>query len=120
MSAQPKPKWKPGRPAHLVPVQGGGLKVYPLIRAAWMDQVEEARAILKADPAQINVQDPYAGLTALHIAVFRGNVEMVELLVRFPRCDLDREDNFGRVPADLLLYTMSHPVTALLLQESRR
>ena len=104
MSAQPKPKWKPGRPLHLEPVQGGSLQVYPLIRAAWMDQVEEARAILKADPAQITVQDPYAGLTALHIAVFRGNVEMVELLVRFPGCDLDRTDNFGRTPTALMVY----------------
>lgn len=110
MSAEAKRKVaiKP-TPFHLEPDDGLGLGVYPLIRAAYHDKLEQARDILKADPDQINTQDPYAGLSPLHIAIFRQNGEMVRLFTDSPRCDVSLKDNFQRAAADMLVYT-SDPI----------
>lgn len=104
MSAKPKPKPK-RTPFHLEPDSGAQLATYSLIRAVYNDRFEQARDILKANPEQINLQEPFAGLTALHIAIFRQNEEMVALLANHPRCDLTLKDNFRRTAADMLVYT---------------
>lgn len=104
MSAQPKPKPK-RTPFHLEPDSGAQLATYSLIRAVYNDRITQARDILKANPEQINLQEPFAGLTALHIAIFRQNEEIVTLLAEHPRCDITLKDNFQRTAADMLVYT---------------
>lgn len=103
MSALPQPKLRQ-TPLHLEPDDGHELARYPLIRAVYMDRLDQARAILAADPEQINVQQPFAGLTPLHIAIFRQNNEMVRLLTEHSRIEFSRTDNFGRMPTDMLKY----------------
>lgn len=91
--------------------QGGALlSTYSLLRAVYMDKVEEAKTILAANADQINLGDPFAGLTPLHVAIFRQNEETVTLLVDHPRCDIWQKDNFGRAPVDMLVYTASRGI----------
>lgn len=97
-------------PLHLEPDSGAGLATYSLIRAVYMDKIDEARAILKANPDQLNSQEPFAGLTALHIAVFRQNERMVALLSDHPECDITLQDNFQRTAPDMLVYTANHAI----------
>ncbi len=107
MSLAPKPKPKSGAKnilSHLSD-RGASTKKYSLIRAVYNDRNEQAEKILKADPDQISLQDPFAGLTALHIAIFRQNERLVTLLAAHPSCNLTLKDNFGRIPADMLIYT---------------
>lgn len=61
--------------------RGLDLKRYQLLLAVYYDRFEQAQAILETDPDQLNLQDPYGGLTALHIAIFRQNPTMVQLLL---------------------------------------
>lgn len=117
MSGQPKPKPKL-TPFHLEPDSGQGLAAYALIRAVYMDRLDEARAILEADPGQINTQDPFAGLTPLHIAIFRQNAEMVKLLAEHPRCDLRIGDNFQRTAADMLIYTADKAIFETIMRRA--
>lgn len=109
MSAHPKPKPK-RTPFHLEPDSGAQLATYSLIRAVYNDRFEQARDILKANPEQINLQEPFAGLTALHIAIFRQNEDIVTLLAEHPRCDIAIKDNFQRTAADMLVYTANQAV----------
>ena len=115
MSVAPKPKPTP-RPAHLEPQDGSRLATHALLRAAYMDDLDEARAILAADPEQLNRQAPYAGLTALHIAIFRQNTGMVRLLAGHPGSKVSIEDNFGRTAASMLTYTSNHEIFDIILQ----
>lgn len=105
------PKLKPKRtPFHLEPDGGAQLATYSLIRAVYNDRFDQARDILKANPEQINLQEPFAGLTALHIAIFRQNEDIVKLLADHPRCDITLKDNFQRTAADMLVYTANTAV----------
>ena len=114
MSAQPKPK--PKRTLfHLEPDSGAQLATYSLIRAVYNDRFDQARDILKANPEQINLQEPFAGLTALHIAIFRQNEESVKLLANHPRCDVALRDNFQRTVADILLYTAKPAIFEVIM-----
>lgn len=122
MSLQPKS-------AHIVrsnafarfdPEGGAMLSSYTLLRAIYMDKVAEAEAILKSNPEQINMGDPYASLTPLHVAIFRQNVEAVALLVNHSRCDVWRQDNFGRAPVDMLVYTANREIFDLVTNRSYR
>lgn len=61
--------------------------------------------MIESDPEQITAKDPFAGLTPLHIAIFRQNRELVEFIATHPKCDLFAKDNFGRTPIDMLDYT---------------
>jgi ankyrin repeat protein len=115
MSAQPKPQTA-SRPFHLGADGGEGLATYPLIRAVYIDRVDEARAILKADPKQINSLDPFAGLTPLHIAIFRQSEEMVGLLSAHPQCNFSLKDNFGRTASDMLIYTKNQAIFDLTIR----
>ncbi len=85
--------------------QGPDTKKLKLISAAYFDRSEEAEKIIREDPEQINKQDPYVGLTALHIAIFRQNQKLVGLIATHPQCDVHINDNFNRKAADMLDYT---------------
>jgi DNA phosphorothioation-associated putative methyltransferase len=89
-------------------------KAYALILAAYNDNTETAEKIIATDPDQINSQDPYARLTALHIAIFRQNERLVALLAGHPQTDLRLKDGFGRRPvdcnrADDMLFSLGQP-----------
>lgn len=117
MSAQPKPKPKRKIPrVHLEPQDGTQLATQALLRAVYMDDFERASAILAADPDQLNRQDPYAGLTPLHIAIFRQNADMVRLLAQHPACKGTIADNFGRTAADMLHYTSDRAIFDIVLR----
>ncbi|GAA4170833.1 ankyrin repeat domain-containing protein [Shinella granuli] len=118
MSLQPKPKntVRANAFARFDPEGGGKLSAYSLLRAIYMDKVTEAEAILKANPEQINMGDPYASLTPLHVAIFRQNVEAVALLVNHPRCDVWQKDNFGRAPVDMLVYTADREIFDIVMR----
>jgi len=117
MSALPKPKPK-RTPFHLEPDDGVQLATYSLIRAVYNDRIEQARDILGASPEQINLQEPFAGLTALHIAIFRQNVDIVKLLAEHPRCDLTLKDNFQRSAIDMLIYTANRAIFDTLMRRA--
>lgn len=117
MSALPKPKPRPGTPFHLSPGDGKKRATYRLVLAAYFDDLTGAKDILDAAPQEINVQDPYSGLSALHIAIFRSNAGMVQLLSRFPGRDMSIRDNFGRLAVDMLAYTRSQAIFDVVMQQ---
>lgn len=114
---KPKPKPKPGTPFHLSPDDGKVREVYRLVLAAYFDDLAGAKYILKDEPQQINARDPHSGLTALHIAIFRGNAEMVKLLAQFPGRNMSIKDNFGRLAVDMLAYTKSQAIFDVVMQQ---
>lgn len=113
MTAKPKPIVK--RKLSFFENRGSGLKKYPLLRAVYFDETERATKILAEDPDQLNLKDPFAGLTATHIAVFRGNETLVELFTKHPNYDPHIKDNFGRKAADMLDYTSNQQIFETML-----
>ncbi len=103
MTLAPKRKMK--RKLSYFEDSGSKLKKYPLIRAVYDDSTEKALKIIKIDPDQINLTDPFAGLTALHVAIFRQNETLVTSLAKHPISDLSIKDNFNRRSVDMLDYT---------------
>ncbi len=95
--------------------RGADPKIYGLLRAAYNDETQKAIAIIKTDPQQLNIRDPYAGLTPLHIAIFRCNFEIVQAIVQHPEADLALKDNFRRAPADMLDYIADHRLFELVM-----
>lgn len=89
---------------------GSSTKKYPLLKAVYDDNNDLAEKIIATDPDQIKQQDPFGGLTALHIAIFRQNEFLVDLLARHPMCDLQIKDNFNRRAADMLDYTSNQRI----------
>jgi len=110
-----KTKTQMKRPLGYFKDSGPGMKKYPLILAVYYDRYEKAKDILKADPDQLNQKDPYAGLTALHIAIFRQNIAIIELLLAQPGINLEIKDNFGRRPVDMLDYTVNQEIFELIM-----
>lgn len=100
--------------------EGRGAKTAPLslLEAVYFDRTERAKAIIEADPGQINQQDPFAGLTPLHVAVFRQNVEIVRMLVAHPRSDLSLADSFNRRAIDMCAYTGNEEIFRLVAQRT--
>ncbi len=96
--------------------RGSDLKNFALLRSVYFDDIEKAKAVLKADPAQLNRKDPYAGLTALHIAIFRQSPDMVKLLLGQPNIDLTIQDGFGRAPIDMLDYTTNQQIFSMMME----
>lgn len=94
---------------------GTDKKKYSLISAAYHERTETAKELIKSDPDQIIRQDPHSGLTALHIAVFRQNIELVEILAKHPRTDLSLKDVFGRRVVDILEYTTNQELFTLVM-----
>lgn len=117
MSATPKPKPELKIPRlHFEPQDGSRLATLALLRAVYMDELEHARDILSADPDQLNRRDPFAGVTPLHIAIFRQNEKMVRLLTQHPQCRVSIKDNFGRTAADMLTYTSDPTIFDIVLR----
>lgn len=96
--------------------RGTDLKAFSLLLAVYNDQFENAKAILKADPAQLNSQDPYAGLTALHIAIFRQNPKTIRLLLDQNEIDATIKDGFQRRPVDMLDYTINQAIFDMVME----
>lgn len=108
MSVQPKDKMQ--RKLGYFEDSGTDKKKLSLLRMAYFNATEKAKDIIKTDPDQINYQDPHAGLTTLHIAIFRQNVELVEILANHPRTKMELKDNFGRRSVDMLDYTINQKI----------
>ena len=66
---------------------GLNTSTYPLLHAVFHERVEKAERVIAADPNQLNSQDPFAGLTPLHIAIFRENRYFVNLIAKHPVTD---------------------------------
>lgn len=92
----------------------------PLIEAVYFDRTTRAEAIIESDPAQINLQDPFAGLSALHIAVFRQNVVIVRKLTDHPVTDMNLADRFGRKPIDMCLYSTQAEIVEAITNRTYR
>ena len=98
--------------------EGRGAKTQPLslLQAVYFDRTERAKVIIEADPEQINQQDPFTGLTPLHIAIFRQNVELVRALISHPMTDPNLADGFGRRAIDMCVYTRSEEMFHFVLE----
>jgi ankyrin repeat protein len=90
----------------------------PLIEAVYFDNFDRARAIVGNDPEQLNTQDPFAGLTPLHIAIFRQNADMVDLIASHPRTDMHLRDNFQRRPIDMCIYVSQQAIFDLIVRRT--
>jgi len=75
--------------------------------------VSKAKQLLAENPDQVN-NATQEGRTALHIAVYRGQVNMVELLLAH-KADLRAKDNYGRTPLHEAIVSGSKDVVGLLL-----
>lgn len=93
-------------------------KKYALLIAAYRDDTETAKALIKSDPEQINRQDPHSGLTALHISIFRQNRELVGILAKHPQTKMDVKDNFNRRLVDMLDYTSDQEIFEVVMEAS--
>jgi ankyrin repeat protein len=113
MSIKPKPIMK--RKLAYFEDRGSDMKVFSLLLAVYNDRFEDAEVILKAEPAQLNSKDPYAGLTALHIAIFRQNSKIVQLLLAQEGVDVRIKDGFGRRPVDMLDYTANQDIFDMIM-----
>ena len=78
--------------------------LYKLIRATYFNKTKTALELIENDPEQINRRDPYGGLTALHIAVFRQNEDIVRAVIQHPQHTSSIKDVFGRRAYDMLIY----------------
>lgn len=75
--------------------------------------VWKVRELLAENPDQVN-NATQEGRTALHIAVYRGQVNMVELLLA-RKADLRARDNYGRTPLHEAIVFGSKDVVGLLM-----
>lgn len=97
--------------------EGRGARTQPLslLQAVYFDRTERAKAIIEADPEQINQQDPFTGLSPLHVAIFRQNAEIVRALICHPRTDPSLADGFGRRAIDMCVYTRSEEMFLIVV-----
>ncbi len=114
MSIKPKPIMK--RKLAYFEDRGSDLNKYPLILAVYYDQYDKAVQILKVDPDQLNKQDPYGGLTAFHIAIFRQNPKMIRMLLNQRGIDVTITDNFHRRAVDMLDYTINQEIFEMVME----
>ncbi len=91
-----------------------------LISAVYYDRTKQASDIIDTDPDQINLQDPFAGLTALHIAIFRQNALIVERIAKHPITRIDIEDKFGRKAIDMCVYTGNEGIFRTVFERTYR
>jgi hypothetical protein len=118
MSAVPLPKLPLRR--SLFSDTGERTAKLPLIEAVYFDRTTRAVAIIESDPAQINLQEPFADLTALHIAVFRQNVVIVKKITDHPVTDMTLQDRFGRKPIDMCLYSTQAEIVEAITNRTYR
>ncbi|MCX6906758.1 MAG: ankyrin repeat domain-containing protein [Verrucomicrobia bacterium] len=75
--------------------------------------VWKAKQLLAENPDQIN-STTQEGRTALHIAVYRGQLNMVELLLAH-KADIGAKDSYGRTPLHEAIVSGSKEVVGMLL-----
>jgi hypothetical protein len=113
MSLAPKPKQRITTQVVWNRDPGEVFKKKSLILAVYNDKTDEALQIIDVAPEQINSQDPYAGLTPMHIAIFRENIAIVQRIAKHPEFDKTITDNFGRRMVDMLDYTANRKIQSL-------
>ena len=64
-------------------------------------KTEEVEAALAADPTQLNIPYPENGNTPLHVAVWNGYKDIVELLLKQPGIDTQIRNKNGKTALDL-------------------
>lgn len=69
-----------------------------IIRGATNADLDEIQRALSLNPDCINEVDKNIGVTALHIAAFDGNYDIVDYLCEQPGIDIGIFDKFGRSP----------------------
>ncbi len=74
-----------------------------IIRGALNNDFAEVGAALQRDPRSVNKQHDFHEYTALHIAAGRGNLSMVELLLKQPRLRWGIRDRWGRDALDVAI-----------------
>jgi ankyrin repeat protein len=79
-----------------------------IIRGALNNDLDEVQAALDRNPRDINKQHDYFEYTALHIAASRGNMLMVDLLLKESRLRWGIRDRWGRDPLDVAILA-GHP-----------
>ena len=92
--------------------------VNDLIEAANRNDIAKAEDALAYDPHCINGVEDGTCLTALHIAAFRGNANMVSLLLKAPGADVARKDRWGRDVLDAAMLS-PHPDIKRMVFEFR-
>jgi len=116
MSARPK-KQQAYR-ASLFSDSGDQTKKLSLFNAVFYDRTSEAQEIIKAAPDQINLQESFAALTSLHLAIFRQNVHIVRDICQHPVTQINLEDRFGRRAIDMCVYTINAEIFTLVSNRS--
>lgn len=118
MSLAPVPKGRSR--SSLFSDSGESTAKLSLIQAVFYDRTRTASEIIKTDPDQINLQDPFAGLTSLHIAIFRQNLAIVEQITAHPVTKIDVKDRFDRRAIDMCIYTASNDIFQLVFERTYR
>ena len=118
MAALPKPKTSRARA--LFSDTGERTAKLSLFQEVFYDRTERALKIIETDPEQINLVDPFAGLTSLHVAIFRQNVDVVEAIAAHPVADLTIRDKFDRRPSDMCIYTRNDRIYSAVFERTYR
>lgn len=115
-----EPLRKSPRRSVLFPGSGAQTAKLSLFQAIFFERTDPALKIIETDPEQINLQEPFAALTSLHLAIFRQNVLVVQAICRHPITSIHLEDRFGRKPIDMCLYTRNDQIFSAVLERSYR
>ena len=118
MAALPKPKTSRARA--LFSDTGERTAKLSLFQEVFYDRTERALKIIETDPDQINLVDPFAGLTSLHVAIFRQNVDVVEAITAHPIADLEIRDKFERRPIDMCIYAQNDRIYSAVFERTFR
>ena len=79
----------------------------PLGIAVMKNNLEMVKLLIQAAPEYVNAQDR-SGNTAMHYAVFKGNVEVVAALASVEGIDLNIFNNAGQKPIAVMLQGVLH------------
>lgn len=74
-----------------------------IIDGAFSNDINVVRAVLEVDKSCINQVDQIYVVTALHIAVGKGNLSMVDFLISCDGMDLSIKDMHGRDALDMAI-----------------
>ena len=85
-----------------------------IIRGAYTNNVEEVASALAASPEAIGQLDPETGGTALHVAIYRGNVDIVRFILEHANPDLSARDRLGRDAVHIAVES-GHPVIGTMI-----
>ena len=88
----------------------------PIHEAAQRNDCFAALKILRQDPGQLNARDAEHGNTPLHWAAYKGNLQMVQLLVE-QGADLNATTVEGYTPLRDAIYKNHHQVFNYLLEQ---